>query len=163
MSVFPADQPLSRTWSEATQMAWETAKVSRPFFTLICPPLLYPLLLDLSSPSIRSPSFLERPFPSSLLSPLCPVCSALTIHSFRLIHPSVPLGTHPLLSFPPLLLWPPGQSTVVSSWAKTGPFLTNRFKNTPQTVSCTQGRCLTRELSESSFRNSKQSLLSSNL
>lgn len=94
---------------------------------------------------------------------LGPVCSTLTIHPFRLIHPSVPLGTHPPLSFPPLLLWPPGQSTVVSSWAKTGPFLTNRLKNTPQTVSCTQGRYLTCEPSEGSFRNSKQSLLSSNL
>lgn len=71
MSVFPADQPLSRTWSVATQMAWETAKVSRPFFALICPPLLCPLLLHLSSPSTWSPSFLERPFPSSLLSPFC--------------------------------------------------------------------------------------------
>lgn len=41
------------------------------FFTLICPPLLYPLLLHLSSRSTRSPSFLERPLPSSLLLPFC--------------------------------------------------------------------------------------------
>lgn len=30
----PADRPLSRTWSMVTQMAWETAKVSKPFTTV---------------------------------------------------------------------------------------------------------------------------------
>lgn len=72
------------------------------FFTLICPSLVHPLLLVLSSPSTRPLSFFERPFPSfAAVTFWCPVCSALTIHSFSLIHPSVPFGTHPPLSFPP--------------------------------------------------------------
>ncbi|KAA8592717.1 hypothetical protein FQN60_018172 [Etheostoma spectabile] len=68
MSLFPTDQPLSRTWSMATQMAWETAKPFVSFFAAV--------------------TFFS------------PVCSALTILSFSLFHPSVPFNSHPLLSSP---------------------------------------------------------------
>lgn len=72
MSLFPADQPLSRTWSMVTQMAWETAKVSRPTSLLSFLLSSIPLVLVLFSLLTHSPSSPYSPFPSSLLSPLSP-------------------------------------------------------------------------------------------
>lgn len=108
MSLFPADRPLSRTWSMVTQMAWETAKVSRPtsllsFLRFFLSPLLFLFSLLTCSPfSLRPPFSSSSPVTSS-----SPVCSALTILSFSFFHPSVPFGSHPPLSFSRWVSGPP--------------------------------------------------------
>lgn len=144
MSLFPADQPLSRTWSMVTQMAWETAKVSRPFsllsFLLFSTPTT---IATIPLFTVNSVPLFSRPSISffAAVTFLCPVCSSLTILSFSLFHPSVPFGSHPLVSFSLLILWSPGQWSVVSTWAKTGLLLVKPCENTAQTFSDTQGRC----------------------
>lgn len=111
-----------------TQMAWETAKVSRPssllsFLLYSIPPLHTPSFL--SSLLTQSPSSsLCPPFPSSLLTPFSPpVCSALTILSFSLFHPSVPFGSHPLLSFSRCFSGPPVNRVLCPVGHRPGSFL----------------------------------------
>lgn len=114
MSLFPADQPLSRTWSMGTQMAWETAKVSRPSSLLSF--LLYPTppttTTITATPlfSVNSVSLFSRPCVFLLrcchlvLPPSVPPSqSSLSASS---IHLSL-FGSRPLLSSHRCLSGPP--------------------------------------------------------
>lgn len=94
MSLFPADQPLSRTWSMVTQMAWETAKVSRPssllsFLLYPIPPSTIPLF------PVNSGSLFSRPSVSFF--------AAVTFFLPRLFRPHNPLF-QPLPSICPFRL-----------------------------------------------------------
>lgn len=92
MSLFPADLPLSRTWSMVTQMAWETAKVSRPssllsfLFYSIPPPSSPPSLLSslLALPSFP-PKLSISLFAAVTFFPLPSVSSQQTSHFQRLL------------------------------------------------------------------------------
>lgn len=134
-----------------TQMAWETAKVSRAFSLLSSllrpvPPHPHPAL-SLRSLLTHSLSFLSPPFPPRLPSPFCgPVCSTLTILlSFSLLHPSVPLGSRPPASFPLLCLWSPPTPPCSTPLSQTGccvhsgSFFADRCESAAETLSRTQG------------------------
>lgn len=119
-----------------TQMAWETAKVSRPFSLLSF--LLYSIPPTIPLFSVKSVPLFSRPSVSffAAVTFLCPVCSALTILSFSLFHPSVPFGSHPLVSFPRCSSGPPVNRVLCPLGQRLGAFL----QNTAQTFSDTQGR-----------------------
>lgn len=151
MSLFPADRPSSRTWSMVTQMAWETAKVSRAFSLLSSllraasppPPYTIPPLPVNSVPLFPQPSVSF----SAAVTFLCPVCSTLTILlSFSLFHPSVPLSSRPPASLPLLCLCshnptPPHSTPFFQTGCcvHLGSLFADGCESTAQTLSCSQG------------------------
>lgn len=164
VSLFPADRPLSRTWSMATQMAWETAKVSRPFSLLSFPRLFHStphssLLCKLSPPLFSAVRFLLRCCHLFCIPSVQPSQSSLSASS---IHLSLSARII-FCPSPRCFSGPPGQQSVVSSWAKTGLLLTKHCENTPQTFIDTQGMCFICEWSRDLFRNSKQALQTGSL
>ena len=152
MSLFPADRPLSRTWSMVTQMAWETAKVSRPSSLLSFllysipppptpPPPPPPPPQFLSSQLTQSPSSLGPPLPSSLLSPFSP--PSVPPSQSSLSASSIHLSLSALILFcppPAVSLVPPVNRVLCPLGQKTGLLLANVHVNTTQTFSDAQGK-----------------------
>lgn len=166
MSLFPADQPLSRTWSMVTQMAWETAKVSRLSSLLS-------FLLS-STPPPPTPRHHHHHLSSlltclPLLSCLCFLLSYCHLFLPRLFHPHDPLF-QPLPSIcsfrllsssvlPPLFLWSSGP-LVNRFWRPIGQKLGSLLKIATITQykhsSDTQGRDFPCEQSHNNNSNKAQ-------